>query len=105
MIDILSTDILSTAFVAGLAVSLVSLRESRNKLIQLFADRADAVQPQTVVLPRIDAVSELNFTRSLLALSRVDSLTRGGSPELGPGESSSLVSVRPVRLKNPDRAL
>lgn len=104
IIDFLSTDVLSTAFAAGLALSTVSQRESRSKLIRLFADTT-AVQPSTPDLPRMDSVSELNFTRSLLALSKVGSLNRGGSPEPAPGESSSLVLVHRAQSKNPDPIL
>lgn len=104
IIDLLSTDILSTVFTAALALSIVNQRESRSKLIQLFGE-GQPVGPRAVTLPQPDPVSELNFTRSLLALSKVGLLARGGSPEPVPDESSLLVLAHPARSKNPDQAL
>lgn len=110
-------DLLSTAFVASLSLSIVSLRESHNRLIRLFADAEDGccgatcasalqqVQAQIAALPYTDPISELSFTRSLLALSTIGLLVRDGSPEPGRAESSSLVSIRRAQSQNPDPAL
>lgn len=108
-------NLLSTAFVASLSLSIANLRESRNRLIRLFADANDRrgtcnsavqqVQAQMAALPYSDPISELSFTRSLLALSTIGLQARDGSPEPGSVESSSLVSVRHAQSKSPDRAL
>lgn len=108
-------NVLSTAFVASLSLSIVNLRDSRNRLIRLFADAEDRrgtcdsatrqVQAESAALPGSDPISELNFTRSLLALSTVGLQARDGSPEPGSVESSSLVSVRHAQSKSPDRVL
>lgn len=109
-------DLLSTAFVASLSLSIVSLRESHNRLIRLFADAENGrratcasalqqVQAQLAALPYTDPISELSFTRSLLALSTIGLLVRDGSPEPGRAESSSLVSIRRAQSQNPDPAL
>ena len=108
-------NVLSTAFVASLSLSIINLRDSHNRLIRLFGDvderctESDSalkeVQAQIAALPYSDPISELSFTRSLLALSTVGLQARDGSPEPGSAESSSLVSVRHAQSKNPDRAL
>ena len=108
VIDIFSLDTLSTAFVAGFTTSILSRRESRSGLIQLFANpewRRPVPDSALEQVPTSDAASELNFTRSLLALSTIGLQARDGSPEPGSAESSSLVSVRHAQSKNPDRAL
>lgn len=104
--------VLGTAFVASLSLSIISLRESRNSLISLFAGTDEAANPvfeeirtQIAALPYSDPISELSFTRSLLALSTIGLQARDGSPERGPVESSSLVSVRRAQSKSPDPTL
>ncbi len=108
-------NLLSMVFVASLSLSIANLRDSRNRLIRLFPDTDDLrgtsnaalkqVQEQIAALPYSDPISELSFTRSLLALSTIGLQARDGSPEPGSVESSSLVSVRHAQSKNPGRAL
>ena len=93
-------------FMAVCALSLVGLGESHSRvssiLSQLDSDRASeelpslpsAVEPE---LPTIDVFAQVGFTRSLLALSKVRSLTTCNSPVPETVESSSLVSVRRVQ--------
>lgn len=108
-------NLLSTAFVASLSLSIVNLRESHGRLLRLFAETGDGretrpqalagVQAQIAVLPYTDPISELSFTRSLLALSTIGLLIRDDSPEPGRAESSSLVSIHRTQSQSPDPAL
>ena len=90
-------------FMAVCALSLVGLGESQTPvsiiLTRLDRDRveedprsqAPALEPHA---PTIDVFAQVGFTRSLLALSKVRSLSPYDSPAREIVESSSLVSVR-----------
>jgi len=61
--------------------------------------------PATVHSSKSDAFSELSFTRSLLALSKVRSQDPYGSRAPERAESSSLVLVHPAQSQTTDREL
>ncbi len=102
-------------FMAICALSLVGLGESHSRVTRILDEMDDSrikedseVQAAPVMMQtqKIEAVSdvfsEVGFTRSLLALSRVDSRDPYESPAPVRGESSSLVSVRRAQLRNLD---
>jgi hypothetical protein len=108
-------------FVAGLvflaicALSLVGLGESHTRVSRLLDDLDEGARTtkkeETATpafsqdAPSLDTFSEIGFTRSLLALSKVRSLDPYGSPAPAHAESSSSESLHPVRSKTRDRAL
>jgi hypothetical protein len=111
-----------TVFIGLCAVALIGLEDSHYKVTRLLEDLDEhaTLQPtqqttqhttQQVVAPMVkghqtvDAFGELAFTRSLLALGKVDLLMPCDSPAPVPGESSSLVSVRLDQSKNRVQAL
>ena len=101
-----------TVFVGICAVALIGLEDSHYRVKRLLeqldeqsaqqppAEQAKEVAPMVTGQQTADAFGELSFTRSLLALSKVDSPVPCDSPAHVLGESSSLVSVRPDRSKN-----
>src|SRR5437879_2643172 len=99
-----------TVFLGICALFLVEYGDSHTRI----ARRLDALQkqtpeaseqpvctpaslPATMQSPKSDAFSELSFTRSLLALSKVRSLDPYGSPAPAHDESSSLVLAHPAQ--------
>ena len=99
-------------FIAICALSLVGLGESHSRVSRILNELDDQrvkEEPQSQATPLIiiepqseknDVFTEVSFTRSLLALSRVRSLDPYGAPVLAHEESSSLVSVRSAQSKN-----
>ena len=98
------------AFMAICALSLAGLGESHTRVSRILteldnnrvnAEAKDeapaATQPEE---PKADVFSEVAFTRSLLALSKVRSLSPYATQELEPAESSSLVLVHHAQSKN-----
>ncbi len=95
------------AFMAICALSLVGLGESHTRVSRILNELEDnrgnaqpineqipAMQPQAIKIDVFsDPFSEVAFTRSLLALSKVGSPVPCDSPALEHVESSSLVSV------------
>jgi len=99
-------------FMAICALSLVGLSESHSRVTRILDEMDDSrikedsegqapVMMQTQKIEVVsDVFSEVGFTRSLLALSKVDSRDPYVSPVLARDESSSLVSVRRAQLRN-----
>ncbi len=99
------------AFMAICALSLVGLGESHTRVSRILNeldDTREKEQPIGKQLPALppqplkidvfsDPFSEVAFTRSLLALSKVGSPVPCDSPVLEHAESSSLVSVLRAR--------
>ncbi len=106
-----------TVFIGMCALALIGLEDSHYRVTKLLEEldeqaaqrpaqeQANVVPRMVAVQPAADAFSEMAFTRSLLALNKVDSLVPCDSPTRAPSESSSLESVRPVQSKNPVRVL
>jgi hypothetical protein len=107
-----------TVFIGICALAMIGLEESHyrvNLLLQELdesrqAEAATAGQTKAPVLmfvpkPPQNALSELSFTRSLLALSKVDSLVPCDSPELVRAGSSSSALVHPDQSKSPVQVL
>jgi hypothetical protein len=103
------------AFIAICALSLVGLGESHSRVSRILNELDDSrvkedaeSQAPAMMTPtlKVDALSdvfaEVGFTRSLLALSRVDSRAPYDCPVLERAESSSLVSVRHAQLRSHD---
>lgn len=89
-----------TVCVGLLAMALTRLEDSHDRVIRLLKEldgdavqQAPAEQAQTVP-PSADASQQFSFTRSLLALSKVDSLVPCDSPALFHGGSSLSASTR-----------
>jgi hypothetical protein len=103
------------AFMAICALSLVGLGESHSRVSRILSELDDnrvkedsesqapsmMAQPQKIDVSS-DVFSEVGFTRSLLALSKVDSRVPYDSPTLEPAESSSLASVRRAQSRSHD---
>ncbi len=104
-------------FMAICALSLVGLGESHSRVSRILNELDDnrvdedserlatpMMHPHSMHAQKIDCsadvFSEVGFTRSLLALSKVDSQVPYECPVLETFESSSLVSVRRVQSKN-----
>ncbi len=99
------------AFMAICALSLVGLGESHARVSRILNELDDTLgkeRPMDREIPAMpaqpikidvfsDPFSEVAFTRSLLALSKVGSPVPCDSPVLEPAESSSLVSVLRAR--------
>ena len=101
-------------------LSLVGLYESHHRVKRLLNElneerqktanktKLDLVPPSPTAQnepgANFEIYSDVAFTRSLLALSRVRSLDPYGSPVLEPVESSSSGSFHPVRSKTRDPA-
>ena len=91
---------LLTVFIGLCAVALIGLEDSHHRVSRLLAEldeqaaqshrklRASPVTPTPA-----DEATDVSFTRSLLALGKVESLVPGDSPVPARAESSSLVSV------------
>ncbi len=112
-----------TVFIGVCALAMIGLEESHyrvNLLLQELdesrqAEMATAGQtaagqikaPVLMFVPKPpqNALSELSFTRSLLALSKVDSLVPCDSPELVRAGSSSSALVHPDQSKSPVQVL
>ena len=98
------------AFIAICALSLVGLGESHSRVARILNEmdnqpvKQEAEDQVPLAIERqeqtADVFSEVSFTRSLLALSKVRSLDPYEAPILAPDESSSLVSVRRSQSKN-----
>ncbi len=111
-----------TVFIGICAVALIGLEDSHYRVTRLLeeldeqaAQRAEST-PASRVAPMlsnqivsgqrtVDAFGEMSFTRSLLALNKVDSLTPCDSPGPVLAESSSSESARPVQSKDHVQAL
>jgi hypothetical protein len=94
------------------ALSLVDMGESHSRVLKILDDLDDQPETASQAAPamepqkqKMDVFSEVGFTRSLLALSKVGSPDPCEVPGLAHDESSSLVSVRPAQLKNRVQAL
>ena len=104
-------------FMAICALSLVGLGESHSRVSRILNElddnrvKEDSERPAPAIMQaqKIDAssdvFSEVGFTRSLLALSKVPSQDLCEVPIPERAESSSLVSVRHVQSKNRAQAL
>ncbi len=100
----------ASLFVVMLTLFVIGVTESRKKVHRFYEERealnartdeAATSQPAYNYGP----LQAYNFSRSLLALSKVRSLTRDGFQAPSPVESSSSVSVPHAQLKTLDRAL
>jgi hypothetical protein len=99
-------------FMAMCALSLVGLGESHTRVTRILNELDDhrvnenSDRPSPAMLPvqeidvYSDVFSEVGFTRSLLALSKVDSRDPYECPVPELGESSSLVSARRAQSRN-----
>ena len=102
-----------TVFIGICAVALIGLEDSHYRVTRLIeeldeqaaqrsadSEQAIPVAPMVTVQQTADAFGEMSFTRSLLALNKVDSLVPCDSPVPVRGESSLSESVRPVQSKD-----
>jgi hypothetical protein len=101
-----------TVFVGICAVALIGLEDSHYRVSRLLeeldeqalqqpgTERTAMVAPMVTGRQTVDAFGELAFTRSLLALGKVEPPVPGGSPEPVHVESSSSVSAHPDQSKN-----
>jgi hypothetical protein len=99
-------------FMAICALSLVGLGESHsrvsrilnelddNRLKEASESRAPAIMQAQKIEDSSDVFAEVGFTRSLLALSKVDSRDPYNCPVPERVESSSLVSVRRAQSRS-----
>ncbi len=99
-------------FMAICALSLVGLGESHGRVSRILSElddnrvkedserQAPAMMHAQKIDVFSDVFSEVGFTRSLLALSKVDSRDPYECPALVPDESSSLVSVRRAQSRS-----
>jgi hypothetical protein len=111
-----------TVFIGICAVALIGLEDSHYRVTRLLeeldeqAAQRPATAPATRVAPMLstqmvsgqqtgDAFGEMAFTRSLLALNKVDSLAPCDSPGPARAESSSSESVRPAQSTDHVQAL
>lgn len=106
-----------TVFVGICAVALIGLEDSHYRVTRLLqeldeqsaqrpaVEQTNGVGPMVTGQQTADTFGELSFTRSLLALGKVDSLIPCDSPIPAHGESSSLASVRPDQSKSPVQVL
>jgi len=101
-----------TVIIGICAVALIGLEDSHYRVTRLLeeldeqaaqrpvnSEQTRSVAPIVTFQQTADAFGEMSFTRSLLALDKVDSLIPCDSPVPAPGESSSLESIRPVQSK------
>ena len=106
-----------TVFIGICAVALIGIEDSHFRVTRLLEEMdeqaskqpvAEQTRPVAVMISGqqpADAFSEMAFTRSLLALNKVDSLVPCGSPVPVPAESSSSESALPVQSKSPVQVL
>lgn len=106
-----------TVFIGICAVALIGLEDSHYRVSRLLeeldeqalqqpgSERPAAVAPMVSGQQTTDAFGELAFTRSLLALGKVEQPVPDGSPAPAPAESSSSVSAHPHQSKNPVQVL
>ncbi len=111
-----------TVFIGLCAVALIGLEDSHYRVTRLLeeldeqAAKRSSVPEKIRIAPvmlgqqasgqqSVDAFGEMSFTRSLLALNKVDSLAPCDFPGLVRAESSSSASVRPVQSKDHAQAL
>ena len=99
-------------FMAICGLSLVGLGESHSRVSRILNElddnrvkedsesQAPAMMQAQKIDVSSDVFSEVGFTRSLLALSKVDSRDPYECPALERDESSSLVSVRRAQSRN-----
>lgn len=85
-------------------IGILEARQKVKRLMQSLDERQVAEMADVGAAPLSECYNELRFTQSLLALSRVRSPERGGSPVPEPDESSSLVLVHRAQSKIPDQA-
>ncbi len=101
-------------FLAICALSLVGLGESHRRVSRILNEmddnrvkedsqrQAPAIMHAQEINASSDVFAEVGFTRSLLALSKVDSRGPYECPALEPGESSSSVLVHRAQSRNRD---
>ncbi len=107
-----------TVFIGICAVALIGLEDSHYRVTRLLeeldeqaaqspltAEQTMRVSPMVTAQQTADAFGEMSFTRSLLALNKVDSLAPCDSPGPVRAESSSSVSVRPAQSSDRVQAL
>ena len=107
-----------TIFIGFCAVALIGMEDSHYRVTKLLeemdeqaAQRSAEAEQTTTVAPIMttqqtaDAFGEMSFTRSLLALNKVDSLVPCDSPKPVRVESSSSESALPVRSRDRVQAL
>jgi len=107
-----------TVFIGICAVALIGLEDSHYRVTRLLEELdeqaaqhpVEAEQPANVA-PMVsgkqtsDAFGEMSFTRSLLALNKVDSLAPCDSPGPVRAESSSSESAHPAQSTDHVQAL
>lgn len=104
---------LLTIFVGLCALAIIGLEDSHNKVTRLLEelDQPTPVDSKPTATPimsarrNADALQELGFTRSLLALGKVGSPIPCDSPAPVPVESSSSESTHPDQSRNRVKAL
>ncbi len=112
---------LCTVFVGVCAVALIGMEDSHVRFTRFLEEldqqaaqrlgqqeasaRAGFIRAFPTPQSAAETSGEISFTRSLLALSKVDSLVPGDSPVPAPGVSSSLASALPDQSKNHVQAL
>ena len=101
-----------TVFVGLCAVALIGLEDSHYRVSRLLeeldqqglqqsaTERPAVVAPMVTGQPTADAFGEMAFTRSLLALGKVEPPVPCNSPTPVHAESSSSVSTHPDQSKN-----
>ena len=99
--------VISVAIVVRLRETHVSVNQFFQELEESSAATISVNQPMSLEItpPANPLPSDVMFTESLLALSRVGLRVPDDSPVHEPVESSLLVSVHPARSKNPGLAL
>ena len=88
-------------------LGIIGILEARQRIKRFFEtvdERQVAELADIGAAPLPDCYHELRFTQSLLALSKVRSPERDGSPAPELAESSSLVLAHRAQSKIPDRA-
>jgi hypothetical protein len=84
-------------------IGILEAREKVKRMMESLNERQVAELADIGAAPLPDCYHELRFTQSLLALSKVRSPERDGSPAPELVESSSLVLVHHAQSKTPDR--
>ncbi len=104
-------------FIAACSLSLVGLGESHSRVSRILNEMDDnrmkedtvskpvAVMESVVEQENMGVFTELGFTRSLLALSKVHSPVPCATPTPEHDESSLLVSVRRSQSRSPVQVL
>ncbi len=106
-----------TVFIGICAIALIGLEDSHYRVTRLLeeldeqaakrpkTEQTAPVAPMRTAQETTDAFGEMSFTRSLLALNKVDSLAPCDSPGPVRAESSSLELVRPAQSTDRVQAL